>query len=124
MPPEPSSGFSIYQIIGFILIFIVIASIVSYSKNLFNFDLSSLLFRNHITFLSSVNERSSGETAYQPAPVEKTVDSNIGKSEASAEMYWCLVGEDNTGRWCVQVPNESNCEKDRVYNSKNKCEKP
>jgi len=123
MPPEPSSGYSLYQIIGFILIFIVIASIMSYSKNLFSFDFSSL-FRNFMPFLSNVHEPTGEETAYQPAPVElKTVSSNDGKLEASAEMYWCLVGEDIAGRWCVQVPNESNCEKDRLYNSKNKCEK-
>ncbi len=119
MPPEPSSGFSIYQIIGFIVIFIIFAAIVSYSKHLFTYDFSS--FKNPMKFLSSVDERTGEETTYQPAPVEqKTAGDSMS---ASAETYWCLVGEDMAGRWCVQVPDSASCEKDRVFNSKNKCEK-
>ena len=35
---------------------------------------------------------------------------------------WCFVGEDNTGRWCVQVPLPSLCEPIRSYESRSRCE--
>jgi hypothetical protein len=35
---------------------------------------------------------------------------------------WCFVGEDNTGRWCVQVPLPSLCEPIRSYGTRSSCE--
>ena len=35
---------------------------------------------------------------------------------------WCFVGEDNTGRWCVQVPLPSLCEPTRSYGGRSPCE--
>ena len=121
--PESGSGFSIYQVVGFIVIFIILAAIVSYSKDIFAVDFSSW-FRDSKTFLASTNERTGESTTYQPAPVEqKDVDMGVGKKTAAlSEMYWCLVGEDMSGRWCVQVQDEKNCDKDRTFKSKNECE--
>jgi len=121
--PEPNNGLSIYQIVGFILIFIILAAIVSYSKNILTIDFSSW-FRNPTTFLASTDERTGESTAYQPAPVEqKDVPMGLGKKTAAlSEMYWCLIGEDMGGRWCVQVQDEKNCDKDRTFKSKNECE--
>jgi len=118
--PEPINGFSIYQIIGFIVMFIILAAIVSYSKDILSVDFSSW-FRNPTTFLASTDERT-GMSG--PAPVEqKDVPMGVGKKTAAlSEMYWCLVGEDMAGRWCVQVQDEKNCDKDRTFKSKNECE--
>jgi len=122
--PEPNNGFSIYQVAGFILIFIILAAIVSYSKNILIIDFSSW-FQNPATFLASTNERTGESTAYQPAPVaQKEVPMGLGKTAALSEMYWCNVGEDMVGRWCVQVPSEKNCDKDRTFGTKSECERP
>jgi hypothetical protein len=119
--PEPINGFSIYQIIGFIVIFIILAAVVSYSKNIMTIDFSSWFKSNN---LDSINERTGETIAYQPAPVEqKDVPMGLGKTAALSEMYWCLIGEDMAGRWCVQVQDEKNCDKDRTFKSKNECEK-
>ena len=47
----------------------------------------------------------------------KTSDIPVKPSES-----WCFIGEDNTGRWCVQVPLPSLCEPIRSYGSRNSCE--
>lgn len=35
---------------------------------------------------------------------------------------WCFVGEDLAGRYCVKVPNEDACTKERSYASRSDCE--
>lgn len=35
---------------------------------------------------------------------------------------WCFVGEDTTGRWCVEVPVPSLCEPIRSYGTRSSCE--
>lgn len=35
---------------------------------------------------------------------------------------WCFVGEDVTGRYCVNVPSAKSCEPSRVYRSRHDCE--
>jgi len=35
---------------------------------------------------------------------------------------WCFVGEDLTGRYCVQVPSEKSCDTDRVFLTRKDCE--
>lgn len=39
-------------------------------------------------------------------------------------QVWCFVGEDATGRWCVQVPSDSACTADRAYDTQKGCESP
>jgi len=120
--PEQLTGFSMYQIIGFIVIFVIFASIVSYSKDLFVVDWS--YFGGYKQFLSSTNERTGETTAYQPAPVPGSDGgSDSSGDHGSAKMHWCFVGEDNAGRWCLQVQDPVNCDKDRLFDSKNSCER-
>lgn len=40
----------------------------------------------------------------------------------SSTDAWCFVGEDFTGRWCVQVPIKSACDADRTYDTRHDCE--
>lgn len=35
---------------------------------------------------------------------------------------WCFVGEDFTGRWCVNVPSERSCDAERTFGSRSECE--
>ena len=116
--PELRNSFSTYQVVGLIVVFIILGGILSYSKHVFAMDFSSL-FRN--PSLSSIDERTG---VSQPAPVEqKDVPMGPGKkTSALSEMYWCLIGEDMAGRWCVQVQDEKNCDKDRTFKAKNECE--
>ena len=131
--PEESI-LSIYQIIGIVVIFTIIASVVSYSKNLFQIDFSGL-WAKYVpsipyvgTYLAPTGTAMEDETRTGPAtldypnnmPVSPTVQA---KDEGTASQTWCLVGEDMTGRWCVQVQGVKACEADRTFSSKNACEK-
>ena len=138
----PQGGFSVYQIIGIVVIFTIIASIVSYSRNLFTNSYEQIkdwLF----TKVPFLNRQSTpepvggsmlnfskliypkGSDAAQPTVSDSTNSVSPPEPEpaASADQTWCLVGEDMAGRWCVQVPSIKACEADRTYDSRNKCEK-
>lgn len=55
----------------------------------------------------------------QPVPAQ--AESTSEKRPDVVES-WCFVGEDLSGRYCVKVPNDSACSKDRVYNSRTDCQ--
>lgn len=125
---------SVYQIVGIVVIFTIIASVVSYSKDLFQFDVSAA-WANYVpsipylgTYLAPTGTAMEDETRTGPAtldypnkmPVTPTIEA---KDAATASQTWCLVGEDMTGRWCVQVQGVKACEPDRTFGSKNACEK-
>lgn len=127
---EPSV-LSIYQIVGIVVIFIIIASVFSYSKNLMTIDLMGWLRTNVFSQVPYLKERSftteedvnrSGPATLEypnkmpVSPMEET------RSEGSAGQTWCLVGEDMTGRWCVQVTGPKACDSDRTFPTKNACE--
>jgi len=133
--PEPI--LSVYQIIGIVVIFTIIASVVSYSKHLFQFDFRGWLSTNVYPLLPSMGSlnfisvgagtaqedenRSGPATLDYPnkMPVQSAVE---GGDAATASQTWCLVGEDMTGRWCVQVQSVKACDADRTFSSKNACE--
>ena len=131
---EPQSVLSVYQVIGVVVVFTIIASVVSYSKDLFQFDISGWLSTNVYPSIPFINggagfgttqedqNRSGPATLDYPnkMPVSPTIE---GKDGATASQTWCLVGEDMTGRWCVQVQSVKACDADRTFSSKNACEK-
>jgi hypothetical protein len=145
------SGYSVYQIIGVVIVFTILAAVLSYSKNVFTFDVWGWFKSNiliHIPYFNTDPLIIKGESAMVQAredlgmkstpltypdaeSVKKANDGNDIVASApepppvaSASQTWCLVGEDMTGRWCVQVQTEKSCDKDRTYTSKNECEKP
>lgn len=131
-PVVPESVLSVYQIIGVVVVFTIIASVVSYSKHLFQFDIMSWLSTNVYPSIPFINTGSG--TAHEdvnrsgPAtldyPNKMDVSPTIeNKDAATASQTWCLVGEDMTGRWCLQVQSVKACEPDRTFSSKNACEK-
>ena len=116
------TGLSIYKIVGIIAIFLIFSSIVSYSKDLFKFDISSLY--SNLPFFSKPvladPPVGSATLSYPSGPL------SVQKTEAGdgiTTQSWCLVGEDMTGRWCVQVPSEKSCDPERTYSSRNECER-
>jgi len=119
------TGFSIYAIIGIIILFTIFASVVSYSKDLF-------VLPSWVPGISSLFGGAPADPAGDmpndgPAPVtypdgEGKIPASSNVSNDSAEQTWCLVGEDMAGRWCVEVPNVKACDADRTFNSKNTCE--
>jgi hypothetical protein len=42
---------------------------------------------------------------------------------AEVPEYWCFVGEDLTGRWCVKTPEDGLCPKDRSFRRRADCER-
>lgn len=70
---------------------------------------------------------------YKPASAAQTpyLDS-LGALQPSPELppvptkttnpSWCLVAEDNSGRYCVKVPGPDSCEPGRTYDSQQDCE--
>jgi len=146
-----NSGYSIYQIVGIVIVFTILAAVLSYSKNVFTFDVWSWFKTNilvHIPYFNPDPLIAKGENDMAQARADMGIEStplkypdaesvknanggnDIAASApepppvASASQTWCIVGEDMTGRWCVQVQNENACDKDRTYTSKNECERP
>lgn len=131
-PIVPEPVLSVYQIIGVVVVFTIVASVVSYSKHLFQFDIMEWLSTTVYPSIPFINtgsgtaqedvNRSGPATLDYPnkMAVSPTIE---GKDGATASQTWCLVGEDMTGRWCVQVQSVKACDPDRTFSSKNACEK-
>jgi len=149
----PSNAYSMFQIIGIIVVFTIFASIFAFSKN----SLPSWESINMLWGSSDVlppPESESGKAQSEPAKIdypntttrnpamETKTDEKPGSDNesseskfptlagkeakgpsASAEQTWCFVGEDEVGRWCVEVPTAASCDADRTYSSKNGCER-
>ena len=114
--PELGDSISIYRIIGIIVAFIIIASVLSYCKDLF------LNFWNTANFWQSGSpHRHEDETRSGPMNINDQAVSP-DSSVASSDQTWCFLGEDMVGRWCVQVSSPSMCPTDRSFASKNRCE--
>ena len=138
-PLTVQAGLSIYQIIGITVIFMIFASVVSYSRHLFDISLwlpklGPLFGRDQADLempnggpakLTYPNESGAGAAASPaaaPAAAATTANDGPDTKMASFEQVWCLVGEDMTGRWCIQVPNAKACTSERSYATKNTCE--
>jgi hypothetical protein len=131
-----SAGLSIYQIIGISIIFLIFASVVSYSRHLFDISLwvpklGPLFGRNQADLemptggpakLTYPNEAGAGTAATAATAVTAATADRPDTKIASFEQVWCLVGEDMTGRWCIQVPDAKACTSERSYATKNTCE--
>lgn len=148
--PEPiavQSYFSIYVFVAFSIIFMIIAGIVYYAPDIVNIDKEWLsnnvvypltnLFNTTKDWFTGKNKEQPVEdtTPYGPATITNN-DSTASTAAPSAptaqaasgtpdtfKQIWCLVGEDLTGKWCIQVPGDHVCDKDRSYPGKNDCEK-
>lgn len=130
------SGLSVYAIVGIVILFTIFASVVSYSKHLF-------VAPTWLTTLPAIGKYFGAGGSMDPggdmpnggpAPLDypnsigvpkstgDTIPESSNISNASAEQAWCLVGEDTTGRWCIQVPSKKACDGDRTFTTKNACE--
>jgi hypothetical protein len=140
-----TSAVSTYQIIAIVIIFVILASIVYYTRDFFLSEWKKLYPVNELTgetplqaalsAQDNVNKSgpatidySKGATGSQKtgelmgALAAAKADPVLG-GPASAEQTWCLVGEDMAGRWCMQVPTPKHCEEIRSYKTKNQCER-
>jgi hypothetical protein len=140
-----TSDFSIYQIIAIVIIFLIVASIIYYMKDSFYYAWRKLYPINELTgesaLLTGLNqsqleestlEKNNNDSTPLTYPVEEKVEDKKSNNDsltsiekethASSEQTWCLVGEDNAGRWCIQVQSPAHCEPVRSYKTKNQCE--
>ena len=46
----------------------------------------------------------------------------LGEKGKPNREFWCFVGEDFTGRYCVKVPGPKSCDRDRSYWTRLDCE--
>jgi len=137
-----TSDFSTYQIIGFVIIFLIVASIVYYTRDFLYLEWKKLypineltgeygdiVAPNEISNKNNENTKSSTSTTldYSKMATSPKLNDSLGEKEsstlASSEQTWCLVGEDMAGRWCVQVQTPKHCDTVRSYKTKNQCEK-
>jgi len=138
-----TSDFSIYQIVGVVIIFLIVASIIYYMKDSFYYAWRKLYPINELTgessLLTGLNQSTLEESTLEKNNSDSTPLTNLAqkvddtksnkdlnslenKIQASSEQTWCLVGEDNAGRWCMQVQSPAHCEPVRTYKTKNQCE--
>ena len=125
------TGFSVYMIIGIVVLFTIFASVVSYSKDLFVAPAWLTTMPGIGKFFGGYIPDPAGDLPNGgPAPVtypdvvskDLAIPDSSNVSSDSAEQTWCLVGEDQTGRWCIQVPSVKACDADRTFKNKNTCE--
>jgi hypothetical protein len=57
-----------------------------------------------------------------PAPEQPVAAYNTSEVPTITKASWCLVAEDNSGRYCVKVPGPESCTPDRAYDSQSQCE--
>jgi len=126
-PVQPvviNGGISTFRIIGIVLAFIIFASLISFSKNLIGIDFSeyyNYLYRN--VFPEPSVHKNEDEVRSGPETVAPTQAVAPDSNASSSNQFWCLVGEDMAGRWCVQVLSSGMCPSDRSYGTKNECER-
>ena len=65
--------------------------------------------------------RPESEASTNPEP-EPEPEAKPSVPKAPKKETWCFVGEDLSGRYCVQVPSEKACTSDRVHPSRSACE--
>lgn len=143
--PVDTSAISTYQIIAIVIIFIIFASIVYYTRNFFLSEWKKLYPVNELTgetpleaalrSQDNINKSGPATIDYSKGATgsQKTGDlmgalaaakaDPVLEGPASAEQTWCLVGEDMAGRWCMQVPTPKHCEEIRTFKTKNQCER-
>ncbi len=71
----------------------------------------------------------SENTALDPSKLSALSDisSSLGRDDLVEEARkrieetWCFVGEDSSGRWCVQVPSTHACDPPRTFSSRSDC---
>jgi hypothetical protein len=138
-----TSDFSTYQIVAFVIIFLIVASIIYYTKDYLYFEWKKLYPVNELTgetplqaALSAQSDVTKSESATLDygkqandtkitgslMAAEPSKPDHVLENAASSEQTWCLVGEDMAGRWCIQVKGPAQCEPIRTYKTKNKCE--
>jgi len=140
-----TSDFSTYQIAGFVVIFLILASIVYYTRDYIYSEWKKMYPVNDLTGETPIeaalhaqeNVHKSGPATldYKKLASESGMNGTIMGAEqpkkadpvletpASPEQTWCLVGEDMAGRWCMQVQSSAHCEPIRTYKTKNQCER-
>jgi len=131
VPIVINEGISVYRLLGIVAAFVIFASLLSFSENILNIDLKKYYYGIYYYFFpiksATTNE---DESRSGPAPVDTSSDNTQQEKAAttaaaadSAEQFWCFVGEDMVGRWCVQVLASNMCPSERTYAFKNECEK-
>jgi hypothetical protein len=130
VPVVINEGISIYRIIGIIAAFVILASLLSFSENLFNIELKKYYYDIYYYYYpikspnTNEDETRSGPAPVPTQPIETPSDTKTEEPSAdSAEQFWCFIGEDMVGRWCVQVLAPNMCPAERTYAFKNECEK-
>jgi len=140
-----TTAFTSYQIFGFVIIFLIFASIIYYTKDVLYSEWRKMYPVNELTGetpLQSAFAAQDNINKSAPAQIDYSKDASgsqatgilMGAQEAatnkpvlegpaSADQTWCLVGEDMAGRWCIQVQSPAGCEPVRTYKTKNQCER-
>jgi hypothetical protein len=127
------SYFSIYVIFAITIILMIGGGMLYYAPDILTIDKEWLsnnvylpifdMYERVVSWFTGKNRVQPNEnnTNYGPASI---TNKDLQPTEATNtfKQTWCLVGEDMTGRWCIQVPGEGACDAERSFPTKNDCE--
>jgi len=129
--PSSSSGYSYYAIIAIVLVLVSVGAYVAFWRsdrywaydNIWSWWNPPAISLTELGVLQQVSV---------PLPVPLPVPYPVPGAAATASTSerrpegpnesWCFVGEDLTGRYCVKVPSDKSCDRDRLFGNQKDCE--
>ena len=112
----------VYLLIGF-AIFALIGLCVWLFQNTSSYAGPDLHPESETASKPEPEQEKEQEQEPKPEPeIESESDSEPEPTKATKKEVWCFVGEDLSGRYCVQVPSEKACTSNRVHRNRAECE--
>ena len=123
------SGYSYYAIIAIALVLVSVGAYVAFWRSYWTYD-NIWSWWNPPAI--SLTELGVLQQVSVPLPVPLPVPYPVPGAAATASTSerrpegpkesWCFVGEDLTGRYCVKVPSDKSCDRDRLFGNQKDCE--
>ena len=123
MESQPSMT-NVYLVLGVGFIFLMIVGLYVYLTSKPKPEETPIASKSALEQpIVTLFEEPSDDTEHETA-ITSDHTNEQGAKHAMTESTgsWCFVGEDLSGRYCVQVPSDNACTSDRSFTTKGECE--